>query len=102
MAAYLIANLEIHDPAVFEEYRREVPATERAYGARYLARGGATKVLEDGWEPHRLVIIEFPDMASLEAWYASPEYARLKDIRLRSCTTTIIAVEGIPEEPLPA
>ncbi|RWD59223.1 MAG: DUF1330 domain-containing protein [Mesorhizobium sp.] len=95
MSAYLIADVEITDMAVFDEYRREVPATEARYGGRYLARGGATRVFEGDWEPHRLVIIEFPDMASLAAWYDSPEYARLKEIRFRSAHTRIMAIEGV-------
>ncbi|ESW87042.1 DUF1330 domain-containing protein [Mesorhizobium sp. C280B] len=95
MAAYLIADVDITDAAVFEEYRRDVPATEARYGGRYIARGGATKVLEGDWEPHRLVIVEFPDMASLLAWYDSPEYGRLKTIRERCAKTRIIALEGM-------
>ncbi|RWA64599.1 DUF1330 domain-containing protein [Mesorhizobium sp.] len=96
MVAYLIADVEITDMAVFDEYRREVPATEARFGGHYLARGGAARVFEGDWEPHRLVIIEFPDMASLTAWYDSPEYARLKEIRFRSARTRIIALEGVP------
>ncbi|MDX8516411.1 DUF1330 domain-containing protein [Mesorhizobium captivum] len=96
MAAYLIADVDVTDMAMFEEYRREVPATEARHGGRYLARGGATKVLEGDWEPHRLVIIEFPDMTSLIAWYDSPEYARLKELRFRCAKTRIIALEGVP------
>ncbi|PAP92449.1 DUF1330 domain-containing protein [Mesorhizobium wenxiniae] len=99
MAAYLIADVNITDAAVFEEYRRDVPATEARYGGRYIARGGATKVLEGDWEPHRLVIVEFPDMASLMAWYGSPEYSRLKAIRERCAKTRIIALEGVIPEP---
>ncbi len=95
MAAYLIADVDISDAAVFEEYRREVPATEQRYGGRYLGRGGATKVLEGDWEPHRLVILEFPDMKSLLDWYNSPEYSRLKAIRERCAKTRIIALEGV-------
>ncbi|KUM25099.1 D-fructose-6-phosphate amidotransferase [Mesorhizobium loti] len=96
MAAYLIADVDITDMAMFDEYRREVPATEALYGGRYLARGGATRVLEGDWEPHRLVIVEFPDMAALTGWYDSPEYARLKEIRFRCANTRIIALEGAP------
>jgi len=95
MAAYLIADVDITDAAVFEEYRRDVPATEQRYGGRYLGRGGATKVLEGDWEPHRLVIVEFPDMASLMNWYKSPEYSRLKAIGERCAKTRIIALEGV-------
>jgi uncharacterized protein (DUF1330 family) len=94
MAAYLIADVDVTDPAMFDEYKREVPATEARHGGRYLARGGATRVLEGDWDPHRLVIVEFPDMAALTAWYDSPEYERLKEIRFRSARTRIIAIEG--------
>ena len=52
-------------------------------------------MLEGDWEPHRLVIIEFPDMGSLMDWYDSPEYARLKEIRERCARTRIIALEGV-------
>jgi uncharacterized protein (DUF1330 family) len=102
MAAYLIADVDVTDAAAFEEYRREVPATEARYGGRYLGRGGATKVLEGDWEPHRLVIIEFPDMTSLVGWYDSPEYRRLKAIRESCANTRIIALEGVAPPDLPA
>jgi len=65
MTAYLIADVDVTDPSHFEEYNRDVPATEARYGGKYLGRGGATKVLEGDWQPHRLVIVEFPDMDSL-------------------------------------
>ena len=96
MAAYLIADVDVTDAATFDEYKREVAATEARHGGRYLARGGATRVLEGDWDPHSLVIVEFPDMAALTAWYDSPEYERLKEIRFRSARTRIIAIEGMP------
>lgn len=95
MTAYLIADVDVKDSVLFEEYKREVPATEARYGGKYLGRGGLTKVLEGDWQPHRLVIVEFPDMDSLMAWYNSPEYARLKAIRERCATTRIMALEGV-------
>ncbi|WP_310159595.1 DUF1330 domain-containing protein [Paraburkholderia terricola] len=58
-----------------------------------------TKILEGDWQPHRLVIIEFPDMASLMAWYESPEYAPLKAIRETCARTRIIALEGTAAVP---
>jgi uncharacterized protein (DUF1330 family) len=95
MTAYLIADVDVKDSTLFEEYKREVPATEARYGGKYLGRGGLTKVLEGDWLPHRLVIVEFPDMDSLMAWYDSPEYARLRAIRERCATTRILALEGV-------
>jgi uncharacterized protein (DUF1330 family) len=95
MAAYLFANVEITDPVMYEEYRRQVPATIEAYGGRYLVRGGAVEVLEGGGVPSRVVILEFPDMARLQAWYRGPEYTPLLALRTRSTISTVAAIEGV-------
>lgn len=94
MAAYLIADVEITDPAAFEEYRQRVPATIAAYGGRYLVRGGATAVLEGDWSPRRLIVVEFESLARAHAWYASPEYRPLIALRERSAKTRLVIAEG--------
>jgi len=96
MPAYLFANVEVTDPVGYEQYRQRVSATIEAFGGRYLVRGGATEVLEGDWTPKRLVILEFADMASLKAWYQSPEYKPLIELRQRTTTSTLVAVDGVP------
>ena len=95
MPAYLFANVEVTDPAGYEQYRQRVSATIEAFGGRYLVRGGATEVLEGDWSPNRLVILEFADMARLKAWYQSPEYQPLIELRQRTSASTLVAVEGV-------
>ena len=95
MAAYLIANLEVTDPAGFEEYRRLVPGVIAAYGGRYLVRGGRIEEFEAGANPRRIVVLEFPDMARLKAFYDSPEYRPLIELRQRSARASLFAVEGL-------
>ncbi len=95
MTAYVIADIEVLDPAGYEAYRQQVPATIAAYGGRYLARGGATTVLEGGWSPRRCVILEFPSMAQLKAWWDSPEYQPLRAIRERTTRSNLVATEGL-------
>jgi uncharacterized protein (DUF1330 family) len=49
------------------------------------------------WNPERVVIIEFPDMTSLNAWYTSPEYQPLIALR-KSCTSDqdmMFTLEGV-------
>ena len=95
MAAYWIGQHAITDVARFDEYLRQViPMIERL-GGRYLTRGGAHELLEGDWRPNRVVIVEFPHMAALEAWYGSPEYRPLIALRRRAATDLLIAVEGI-------
>ena len=59
MAAYLIADVELTDPAKFEEYRSQVASTIEQYGGKYIVRGGAIEKAEGDWEPSRLVVTEF-------------------------------------------
>lgn len=94
MAAYLIADVDVFDAVAYEEYKRQLPATLEPFGARYAVRGGATEVLEGDWSPTRLVIIEFPDMARLKAWYNSAAYRPLIALRQRSARARLLAIEG--------
>ncbi len=96
MPAYLIGNIEVTDPQVYEGYKKGVGATIAAYGGKSLARPGALmEVLEGDWSPKRLVIIEFPSVAQLKAWYNSPEYKPLLEIRKRSAKSSLVMVEGV-------
>ena len=95
MPAYVIADIEITDPVGYEEYRRWVPATIAQYGGRYLARGGRAETLEGGWQPRRLVVIEFPTMSQARAWYESDEYREPRAIRHRCSEGQAILVEGL-------
>jgi uncharacterized protein (DUF1330 family) len=95
MAAYVIVDIEVTDSAAFERYRNAVAANIAAFGGRYLARGGATEVLEGNWTPKRVVILEFPTMAQLKEWYNSPEYAPLLDLRKASASSNLVVTEGI-------
>ncbi len=94
MPAYIYGNIEVTRPDLYEEYRREVPALIAAHGGRYLVRGGAVSVLEGSAVPQRQVILEFPDMAHLQAFYTSPDYQRLIKIRQSASTGTLLAIEG--------
>jgi uncharacterized protein (DUF1330 family) len=96
MAAYVYGNIEVTDPALYEEYRLLVPAVIAAHGGRYLVRGGATEVLEGDAKALRQVILEFPDMARLKGFYFSPEYQRLVAIRQRASRGHLLAIEGLP------
>jgi uncharacterized protein (DUF1330 family) len=95
MAVYVIADIEVLDPVLFEEYRQKVPATIAAYGGRYVARGGHTEVLEGSWTPKRCVVLEFPDMERFKTWWTSPEYAPLRALRQRASNSSLVVTQGL-------
>jgi len=94
MAAYLIAEHLISNASLFEEYRSKVAPIIERYGGRYLTRGGSHEVLDGDWKPTRVVIIQFPDMAALKAWYHSPEYQPLIALRRGAATDVLMAIDG--------
>jgi uncharacterized protein (DUF1330 family) len=97
MTTYLIAEHKITDAAKFEEYRVKMGPMIVKHRGRYLTKGGTHKMPEGGhWKPERVVIIEFPNIESLNAWYTSPEYQPLIALR-KQCTSELdmlITLEG--------
>ena len=96
MPAYIYANVEVTDPAAYDTYRAQVPAVVAAHGGRFIVRGGACELLEGEASPKRQVILEFPDMAHLKAFYNSPEYKVLIALRQSASRGHLIAMEGVP------
>ena len=95
MAAYVISELEVRDPATIETYRTIAAKSIAQYGGRYLVRGGAASVAEGGPPPKSIVVVEFPSMARLREWYASAEYAEALKVRRTALERRLIFVEGV-------
>lgn len=95
MAAYIIADSNVTDPAAYEQYRARVPAAIAKHGGRFLARGGEVAVLEGAWSPRRVVVIEFPSLEAAKAFYDSPEYQAARALRAGAATIDMLAVAGV-------
>jgi uncharacterized protein (DUF1330 family) len=94
MAGYVVAEVEVTDPATYEEYRKRVPAIVAQYGGKYLVRGGAVERKEGEWEPKRFVVLEFPSLEQARKWYHSQEYAPVLALRLKAARSKVLLVEG--------
>ena len=94
MAAYLYVNIDVTEVEGFEAYRRQVPASIARFGGRYLARGGLATRLEGDMTLRRQVLLEFPDMAALAAWYESDDYRPLRDLRQACSVADVVAIDG--------
>ena len=95
MAAYVIVDIEVTDPAGYEEYRKLAAPAVAAFGGKFLVRGGPTTTLEGNWRPKRVVLLEFPDVQRAQAWWASEQYRAARAIRQRTATTNMVVAEGI-------
>jgi uncharacterized protein (DUF1330 family) len=95
MAAYLLVDCEVTDSVRYEAYKKAAPAAIAKYGGRYLARGGATTLLEGNWQPHRIVVLEFPDADAARRFYDSPEYRAARAERAGAANMNMLLVEGV-------
>lgn len=96
MAAYVLGNVEVHDPEAYRAYTSQVQATLDPFQGRFVVRGGALETVEGELNADRLVLLEFPSMAQARAWYDSAAYQAILPIRHAHSTARFITlIEGV-------
>jgi uncharacterized protein (DUF1330 family) len=97
MTAYAVANLRSVDQnAEIRDYLLRIDDTLDPFGGHFLVHGKTPQVV-DGDLPGVVVIIEFPDLAAAQAWYASPGYQAILPLRLRNSDGGAVIVDGTPD-----
>jgi uncharacterized protein (DUF1330 family) len=94
MAAYVIADIQVTDPAAYEQYRPLAAASVARFGGQFIVRGGKVDLLEGAPQPERIVLIEFPDLENARRWYNSEEYQRALKIRQAASRGRVFLVDG--------
>ena len=94
--AYVIAEVEITDPAAFQEYVAKAVPSLAEYNARLIARSHPHS--KEGTAPvGEIVIVAFNSRADAERWYGSPSYKVCIPLRQRAANTRLFIVEGAPQ-----
>ena len=52
-------------------------------------------MLEGDWQPSRLVVLEFEDLAAAERWYHSERYQEARKLREGAARLRMVAVQGV-------
>jgi uncharacterized protein (DUF1330 family) len=97
LPGYVVAEVDVTDPAGFKEYADKTPATLAPFNARYVIRGGKNLSVE-GDAPKRFVVIQFESFEKAKAWEDSPAYEAIKPIRHNSAKSRVFIVEGAPAQ----
>ncbi|MFF5437942.1 DUF1330 domain-containing protein [Streptomyces achromogenes] len=95
MPAYGFAHLRTrrHHPDVLE-YLERIQGTLDPFHGRFVVHGPPAEVVEGTW-PGSLVLIEFPDLTTARAWYASPAYQEILRLRTDHIEGDVLLVEGV-------
>jgi uncharacterized protein (DUF1330 family) len=94
LPGYVIAEVDVTDPATFQKYADKAPGTIAASNGHYVIRGGKTLSIE-GEPPKRFVVIAFDSMEKAKAWEDSPAYDAIKPIRHSSAKSRVFIAEGV-------
>lgn len=96
LKAYAVAEINVTDPEAYKQYIHAVTPVVAQFGGKYLVRAGTVVPLEGDAPAGRVVIIEFPSLATAKSFEASPEYLKIAPLRQRASRSKLFLVEGSP------
>jgi uncharacterized protein (DUF1330 family) len=92
--AYAIGHITVKDAALWDEYRSKVPDTIAPWHAELVFRGELAAIFAGSHAHRDTVVIRFPSLAALQAWYRSPAYQALIPLRERAADVVLLAYEA--------
>lgn len=95
MSAYLLVRVSVTDMEQYKEYMKLTPAIVEKFGGRFIVRGGEAVVLEGPDEKKRVVLLEFPSLERVVAFYNSAEYQAAIKVREGAAIASFIALDGV-------
>lgn len=89
MAAYLLAFNKVKNPTLAAEYSAKAGPTVVAGGGAVVTKGKVS-FLNGTFNVDAVLVVRFPDAATLERWYRSPEYQALIPMRDEAIDATFV------------
>ena len=93
MTAYMLVQGMITDDEQYDRYRQAVMPLIETFGGRHV-RGGTVELLEGQQNGRRTALFEFPSMEALHAFWNSPEYRPVKELRRGAADLDVWAIPG--------
>lgn len=93
--AYVVAEVEVTDPATMQKYGDKVSETLAPFNHHYVVLGHKIQALEGEPPKGGIVIIAFDSAEKAREWYDSPAYEAIKPIRQSAAKSRIFIVEGV-------
>jgi uncharacterized protein (DUF1330 family) len=92
--AYAIGHITVRDPAGWQDYCRQVPATLAPFNGEVMLRGQVHDVLHGAHAHVHTVVLRFPDTAAAAGWHASPAYQALVPLRDAAADVVLVSYQG--------
>ena len=100
MSALFFIQAHIPDDADvrkrYRDYQQQVTPLIARHGGRLLATGQKLEAFEGPGPDRRVVVLEFPDIEALRAFWTSPEYTTVRRLR-EGCEVTAWAIPTLDD-----
>ena len=93
MPAYVVSMMSVHDAETYRKYADRTPAVVKKHGGKFLTRGEAVTCLENTSYDGRMVILEFPSKADVQAWFDDPDYQEAMAFRHAASTMHMLLLQ---------
>lgn len=90
MATYLVGHITVKDNGLWEQYMAGVKESLSPFDATVVFRGQLVKILAGEHGHDRVVVLEFSDQSTLDAWYSSEKYQSLIPLREKAADVVIM------------
>ena len=93
MPAYIVSMMSIEDAETYRKYTDRTPPIVAKYGGKFLTRGEEVTTVEGTPYEGRMVLLEFPDKANIDAWFNDPEYQEAMKFRHASSKMHMLMIQ---------
>lgn len=91
LTAAIVGHIAVKDAERWMRYVAGVPATLVPWGGEVVMRGEQRLPLHGAQHGTQLVVIRFPDLAAIDAWYRSDLYQALIPLRDEAADVVLAA-----------
>lgn len=95
MTVYALAQISIHDREAYGRYQARFMEVFSQFKGRLLAADEAPAVLNGRWDHQKVILMAFPDEASLRDWADSDAYREISRDREAGTTGVALMVHGL-------
>ena len=92
--AYVVGNITVLDQDKWSEYCGKVPTTLIQWEGQLVFRGKQQAILGGQYQHSDAVVIQFPNIDALNAWFRSEEYQALIPLREQAANIDLVSYQS--------
>ncbi len=94
MGGYFVLQIEWNSDEARKRYVERLGDMIEKHHGEFIVASRDYRVVEGKWRAGLFIVIRFPTMQDLTAWYDSEEYRSVRDYRIANSKSDAVITEG--------